>query len=55
LAAAYAEANRFAEAIRTAKKAIEIANRGNQTVIAQKNRQLLELYRAGKPFREEEK
>jgi tetratricopeptide (TPR) repeat protein len=55
LAAAYAEAGRFAEAIRMAEMASKIAGHAGQTVIAEKNRQLLQLYRSGKPFREDEK
>jgi tetratricopeptide (TPR) repeat protein len=55
LGAAYAEAGRFAEAIRTADMASAIASRAGQTVIAEKNRQLLQLYRSGKAYREDEK
>jgi len=52
LAAAYAEAGRFTEAISTAEKAIELANSNHQNTIVEKNRQLLEFYRAGQPWRE---
>ena len=52
LAAAYAEAGRFADAIATAQKAITCANLRNEPKLAVRNQQLLELYRAGKPFHE---
>ncbi len=52
LAAAYAEAGRFPEAVATAEKAEQLANDAGLTAVAAKNRQLLELYRAGKPYRE---
>jgi 4-amino-4-deoxy-L-arabinose transferase-like glycosyltransferase len=52
LAAAYAETGRFADAIATAEKAIACANLRNELRLAARNQQLLELYRAGKPFHE---
>jgi len=52
LAAAYAEAGRFPEAVTTAEKAEEIATKVGLTAVATKNRQLLKLYRAGKPYHE---
>jgi len=52
LAAAYAEAGRFGDAISTAQKAIDLATAANQPEIAARNQQLLELYRAGKPYHE---
>jgi protein O-mannosyl-transferase len=52
LAAAYAEAGRFPEAVATAEKAEQIATTAGLTAVAAKNRQLLELYRAGKPYHE---
>jgi protein O-mannosyl-transferase len=52
LAAAYAEAGRFAEAVTTAEKATLLAEQANQPELAARNRQLLELYRAGKPYHE---
>jgi tetratricopeptide (TPR) repeat protein len=52
LAAAYAEAGRFAEAVTTAEKAARLAEQANQPELAARNRKLLELYRAGKPARE---
>ena len=52
LAAAYAEAGRFPEAVTTAEKAEQIATIAGSKTLAEKNRQLLELYRAGKPYHE---
>jgi len=52
LAAAYAEAGRFPEAVATAEKAEQLASDAGQAAVAAKNRQLLELYRAGKPYHE---
>jgi protein O-mannosyl-transferase len=52
LAAAYAEAGRFPETIATAQKAIALATASGQNVLADRNRQLLELYMAGKPIHE---
>ena len=48
LAAAYAEAGQFEKAVATAEEAITKATADNQKEIADKNRELLELYRAGK-------
>jgi tetratricopeptide (TPR) repeat protein len=52
LAAAYAEAGRFPEAVTTAEKAAQLATNAGLKKVAEKNRQLLELYRAGKPYHE---
>jgi hypothetical protein len=52
LAAAYAEAGRFKEAIETAQKARDLAKAAGQPEVAEKNRQLLELYQSGRPCRE---
>jgi tetratricopeptide (TPR) repeat protein len=52
LAAAYAEAGRFPEAVTTAEKAARLAEQANQPELAARNRKLIELYRAGKPARE---
>jgi tetratricopeptide (TPR) repeat protein len=52
LAAAYAEAGRFKEAIETARQARDLAHAAGQPEVAEKNRQLLELYRAGKAYRD---
>jgi Flp pilus assembly protein TadD len=52
LAAAYAEAGRFAEAVTTAEKAAQLAEQANQPELAARNRKLIEVYRAGKPYHE---
>ena len=52
LAAAYAEADRFGDAVNAAEKACALASQnGDQTLLA-KNRELLELYRANKAYHE---
>jgi len=52
LAAAYAEAGRFPDAIATAERACAQAERNHETELLEKNRQLLDLYRAGKAYHE---
>jgi tetratricopeptide (TPR) repeat protein len=52
LAAAYAAAGRFDDAVSTAGKAIAVAETAGLTEIAERNQQLRELYRAGTPFYE---
>jgi len=52
LAAAYAEAGRFADAVKSAAQAAELAEKLGQPDRAAKNRELLELYRKGKPYHE---
>ena len=52
LAAAYAEAGSFPEAAATAEKAEQLATNAGSAPMAAKIRQSLELYRAGKPYRE---
>ena len=52
LAAAYAEAGRFPEAVNTAQKASELAVAAGQKEVAATNNKLLELYRSGQPYRE---
>ena len=52
LAAAYAEAGRFTEAMATAQKAIELATAAGDQGFAAMNQQLLKLYRAGRPYHE---
>jgi len=52
LAAAYAEAGRFPEAVATAEKAVAMETAAGETRFAAINRQLLRLYRAGQPFHE---
>jgi tetratricopeptide (TPR) repeat protein len=53
LAAAYAAANRFKEAVAAAEQARDKAIAAGQNELAEKNRELLELYRAGKAYRNE--
>jgi tetratricopeptide (TPR) repeat protein len=52
LAAAYAEAGRFEDAVRTAERAKDLAAAAGQKELVEKNQQLLVLYRAGKPYHE---
>jgi tetratricopeptide (TPR) repeat protein len=51
-AAAYAEAERFAEAVASAEKAISLANAEGNASFAKLNQQLLRLYRARLPYHE---
>jgi Flp pilus assembly protein TadD len=51
LAAAYAEAGRFGDAVTTAQNAAALATASGDSATAAKNQELLELYRANKPFR----
>lgn len=50
LAAAYAEAGHFEKAIEMGEAAYQIANSAGQIQIAEKNLELLKLYRAGHPY-----
>jgi tetratricopeptide (TPR) repeat protein len=52
LAAAYAEAGRFNDAVATAEKACALATQNGEPALLDKNRELLELYRTGKPYHE---
>ncbi len=52
LAAAYAEAGRFAEAVQTAKKALDLAVEQGNPALAESIRAKLRLYAAGMPFHE---
>jgi protein O-mannosyl-transferase len=52
LAAAYAEAGRFPEAVTTAEMAAKLAAAAGDARSANVNQQLLELYRANKPWHE---
>jgi len=52
LAAAYAEAGRFHEAIRTLERAVELASRSRQGELLSVLQDRLRLYRAGRPYRE---
>ena len=52
LAAAYAEAGRFPEAVQTARKALELATQQNKQALAKSIKAKILLYEAGTPFRE---
>jgi Flp pilus assembly protein TadD len=52
LAAAYAEARRFPDAVATAETAVKLATAAGDTNFAAVNQRLLMLYRAGQPWRE---
>jgi tetratricopeptide (TPR) repeat protein len=52
LAAAYAAAGRFADGVETAERAVRLAETAGQTVLANRIRLRLELYRAGRAYRE---
>jgi len=52
LAAAFAEAGRFTEAVKTASKAAALADKIDDADLAKRIRSRLSLYRAGKPFRQ---
>ncbi len=52
LAAAYAEAGRFPEAVQTERRALDLAAQGQSPQIAQELRSRLSLYEAGKAFHE---
>ena len=52
LAAAYAEAGRFPEATRTARRALNLANQQRDAQLAQALTTRIALYEAGTPFRE---
>ena len=52
LAAAYAEAGRFPEALATARKALGLAKQQNDQALADVLRTRIALYETGKPYRE---
>jgi protein O-mannosyl-transferase len=52
LAAAYAEAGQFVEAVTTAQKACALAAESGDEALVSKNQKLLQLYRAGRPYHE---
>jgi len=52
LAAGYAEAGRFPEAVATAEKACALATQSGDPALLATNQHLLDLYRAGKPYHE---
>jgi len=52
LAAAYAEAGRFTDAVKTGERARDLAAAAGQAELTQRNEELLELYRTQKPYHE---
>jgi tetratricopeptide (TPR) repeat protein len=50
LAAAYAEAGRFPDAVKTAQRALELAKAQSDTALAEAIRSQLKSYQAGRPF-----
>jgi tetratricopeptide (TPR) repeat protein len=52
LAAAYAEASRFPEAIETAKQALQLATAQNRPALAHRLQAQIALYQAGSPYRD---
>jgi tetratricopeptide (TPR) repeat protein len=52
LAAAYAEAGRFREAVATAQRARDLAQAVGDGKLADRNRELLQFYESGRPFHE---
>ncbi len=52
LAAAYAEAGRFPEAVQTAERALTLATGQNNTVLAETLQTRIKLYQAGLPYRD---
>ena len=52
LAAAYAEAGRFPEALTAARKALQLAKRQDDQALAKALQARIALYEAGKPYRE---
>jgi hypothetical protein len=55
LAAAYAEARQFPKAVATAEEAVALAKLAGSTSLALDIQSRLELYRAGRPYRESPK
>ena len=52
LSAAYAEAGRFSEAVKTARQAVQLANDQNKPPLAKSIEAKISLYEIGAPFRE---
>ena len=52
LAAAYAEAGRFAEAVKTAEQALALASSQNNAALADTLRTRIKLYQSNSPYRE---
>jgi len=50
LAVSYAEAGRYADAVRAGERAVDLARRANSSAEAERYAQQLALYRAGRPF-----
>ena len=55
LAAAYAEAGRFGDAIQNAKKAMALEQAAGQSSLAEQINDQLKLYEAGIPFHQEDR
>ena len=55
LAAAYAEAGRFPQAIRMAEKSIDLTTRSGEAQLAMISRELLKLYKQEQPYHESAK
>jgi protein O-mannosyl-transferase len=52
LAAAYAESGRYDEALQTARRALELAEKAKQTDLVKQIQDRIKLYGAGRPYRE---
>ncbi len=52
LAAAYAEAGRYPEAVKTVEQALALANSQNNTALAETLQVRVKLYQAGSPYRD---
>jgi hypothetical protein len=52
LAAAYAEARQFPQAVATAEEALSLVKSAHETILALRIRSHLDLYRAGRPCRD---
>jgi spermidine synthase len=50
LAAAYAAAGRFPDAVKTTERAIDLAESANQQQLADEIKKRLELYKTGQPY-----
>jgi hypothetical protein len=53
LAAAYAEAGRFEEAVAASEKARDLAQALGQQTLALKNQDLMQLFKTRQPYREQ--
>ena len=52
LAAAYAETGRYPEAVRTARKALQLASQRKEQTLEEALKAKIALYEAGTPYRE---